>query len=1149
VLWCYKKELSLSSHRKKRARQLQKQAARGLLDPDAEDPFSLFVASTDIRYCHYADSHRVLGRTVGCLVLQDFEALTPSLLARSVETVEGGGLVILLLSNMESLTQLYSLTMDVHSRLRPSGTAAAETGGSSFCGEVVPRFNERLVLSLAKCANALIVDDELNVLPTSSHAASMMATSPSGAGSPDLAPRGAGRGAEDPELGELVGSLQDAQPAGALASACATLDQARALVTFLDAASEKGLRSTVALTAGRGRGKSAALGLGIAGALALGYSNIFVTAPSPENTRTLFEFAARGLSKLGFKEHLDFDVVQASDPALAGAVVRLNVFRSHRQTVQFVLPQHAERVAGSTAELLVIDEAAAIPLPMVKALLGPYLVFLCSTVTGYEGTGRSLSLKLLSQLRAAGAKLGSGGGSANGGGAGATGGDGTPSSSSLLPRTFREITLSTPIRYAPGDAIESWLHSCLCLDAPGSVPPPPKRLPPPAACQLYAVDRDTLFSGHAAAEAFLQRCVALLAASHYKNSPDDLLLLADAPAHRLFALLAPPADEAANAMPDVLAVVQVALEGGIARDAARAALAHGHAPGGDLIPWTLGAQFRDAELPRLSGARVVRIAVHPDLQRCGYGSAALEALVAFYEGKMQELGDSSDDDEEEEEVGGKGKKKKEKKGDASAPPTPAKARGDEGAPASAALPPSSSDLLHTERLRARTTGLPPLLTPLRSRRPEPLHWVGAAFGLTPDLHAFWSRAGFLPLYLRQTPTPTTGEHTAILLRPLTRGPGAEAGDAPAKGWASPFVRDFRCRLAALLGGALLRKLPPGLALGLLAPRLTFSEAEAEEAVARAARAAARKKREDEDEEEERARRRRREAKSGAGGGAKAPPSSPSSRSYPLPVAHADGTPLTPHDLARLAAHAASLVDGNAVSDLVPPLAAAWCAGRLPVALSAAQAALLVSLGLQRSSADEAAAALGLPVQQCLALFSKASRRLHAHLRALAAAAADAAELPPRPTSAAAVAARGAGAAAAAVAAERVSHAALESLDAELDEEARRASKAAAAALAAELEGEDLAAFAVGDGIVAEAEAAAAAAGGAAGGLRRGALLSAPATAEGLAAAARNARNALAGSGGDKKKRSSQGRDGDGGSADLYKRKGKKGGGSSKKMRS
>ncbi|KAJ8909572.1 hypothetical protein NQ315_008932 [Exocentrus adspersus] len=53
----------------------------------------------------------------------------------------------------------------------------------------------------------------------------------------------------------------------------------------------------------------------------------------------------------------------------------------------------------SQAELLVIDEAAAIPLTNVKAMLGPYLIFLASTINGYEGTGRSLSLKLLSQLR------------------------------------------------------------------------------------------------------------------------------------------------------------------------------------------------------------------------------------------------------------------------------------------------------------------------------------------------------------------------------------------------------------------------------------------------------------------------------------------------------------------------------------------------------------------------------------------------------------------------------------------------------------------------------------------------------------------------------------------------------------------------------
>jgi len=44
-------------------------------------------------------------------VLQDFEAITPNLLARTIETVEGGGLVVLLLKTMTSLKQLYAMTM------------------------------------------------------------------------------------------------------------------------------------------------------------------------------------------------------------------------------------------------------------------------------------------------------------------------------------------------------------------------------------------------------------------------------------------------------------------------------------------------------------------------------------------------------------------------------------------------------------------------------------------------------------------------------------------------------------------------------------------------------------------------------------------------------------------------------------------------------------------------------------------------------------------------------------------------------------------------------------------------------------------------------------------------------------------------------
>jgi N-acetyltransferase 10 len=173
--------------------------------------------------------------------------------------------------------------------------------------------------------------------------------------------------------------------------------QGKAILTFVEAISEKTLSSTVALTAARGRGKSAALGLAIGAALAHDYSNIFVTSPDPENLKTLFEFVFKALDALGYEEHIDYDVVQSSNPEFKKAIVRVNVFRGHRQTIQYISPEDSH-VLGQ-AELVIIDEAAAIPLPLVRKLIGPYLVFMASTINGYEGTGRSLSIKLLQQLR------------------------------------------------------------------------------------------------------------------------------------------------------------------------------------------------------------------------------------------------------------------------------------------------------------------------------------------------------------------------------------------------------------------------------------------------------------------------------------------------------------------------------------------------------------------------------------------------------------------------------------------------------------------------------------------------------------------------------------------------------------------------------
>lgn len=67
-----------------------------------------------------------------------------------------------------------------------------------------------------------------------------------------------------------------------------------------------------------------------------------------------------------------------------------------------------------------------------------------------------------------------------------------------------------------------------------------------------------LLSGNKGSEQFLHRVQSLLVSSHYRNSPDDLHALADAPAHHLFVLL-PPLPQAGDlsTLPTVLCVLQV----------------------------------------------------------------------------------------------------------------------------------------------------------------------------------------------------------------------------------------------------------------------------------------------------------------------------------------------------------------------------------------------------------------------------------------------------------------------------------------------------------------------------------------------------------------------------------------------------------------
>ena len=954
VLWCYKKELGFSTHRKKRMKKIKRDKARGLSKgtlgdgaDQASDNFELFIESADVSWCYYKDTQRALGQTYGVLVLQDFEALTPNLLARTIETVQGGGLVIFLLRTVKSLRQLYHMSMDVHSRYRTDGS-----------GDVVPRFNERFILTLGKCPNCLVCDDELNILPLSRSALKRLGGGRGEANGDGAFARGeAGevltrKSAQDVELEELKASLSETPHVGALVALAKTLDQARAVLTFLEACSERTSKSTVALTAARGRGKSAAIGLCLAGAVSFGYSTVAVTAPEPENLVSVFDFVVRGLKALKYQEHLDYTItydrggMTGSSSGATRCVVAVDVHRDHRQTIRYHRPDQTERFAS--AELVAVDEAAAIPLPMVRSLLAgeDRLTFLSSTVNGYEGTGRALSLKLIKELRdskgrkgavdaanaaagaIAGARINKGKAQVHeqrwaAAAAAAADSQGEGGQLGGMGGALREIVLDSPIRYAMGDAIEGWLNRLLCLDS-GSGDAAALRLkggaPAPLDCELYHVDRDALFSYHKLSEAFLQKMMGLYTSAHYKNTPNDLQMLSDAPAHSVFVLLSPSAEngvEEDDGLPDILAVVQVALEGRISRKAVEAQLARGHRSAGDLIPWTISQQFGDSNFAQLSGARVVRVAVHPSVQSMGYGSRAIELLYHFYNGDMASLSNIGGSDDEEEVAEGDSEDED--------------LAGDE----SASEDEENSDRkgIRGEKLTPRKQ-LPPLLMPLSEVKAPRLDWLGTSFGMTGELHRFWRRAGMSLLYLRQTKNELTGEHSSIMIRALPRRTGFD--DA----WLPAFAVDSQRRTISLLAGPF-KTMSVKVAMSLLDDfdslgKVRSGSDEANSAIAK---------------------------RSG-------------SSSNKIDASELKSV-LTAHDLKRVEQYGRNLCDHHLVADLLPSVARLYFTGRLgPEArLSSLQAALLCGVGLQFKTIDMLVSELSLPPNQILAMFNKGVRKV------------------------------------------------------------------------------------------------------------------------------------------------------------------------------
>ncbi|MBC3765119.1 tRNA(Met) cytidine acetyltransferase TmcA [Neptunicella marina] len=342
---------------------------------------------------------------------------------------------------------------------------------------------------------------------------------------------------------------------------CKTIQQQQALDAIVELFHQP--TAPLVITADRGRGKSSVMGL--AAAQIIQKANrpltILVTAPVFSNVSQLFYHAQQQLNaelnrhKLTVGEH-----------------------KIHFMPVDRIL------IEKPAADLLLVDEAAAIPAPILDVLSQQYrsIVF-ASTIHGYEGSGRGFDIRFKPRLKQRFAN-------------------------------YQSIELSQPIRWFNHDPLEQFWFDCLllksaeCADLQSNVIAHKQ-------ITFRLISADKLCHS----PDLLNQIFSLLVNAHYQTTPDDLVRLLDAPDQLVFV---------ASDQQQLIAAALVSIEGGeklqtLAQDiSAGKRRVKGH-----LLAQNLGLNCQDENLVTLNYWRIIRIAVQPSVQRQGLGLALLNYLA------------------------------------------------------------------------------------------------------------------------------------------------------------------------------------------------------------------------------------------------------------------------------------------------------------------------------------------------------------------------------------------------------------------------------------------------------------------------------------------------------------------------------------------
>ncbi|WP_462156790.1 GNAT family N-acetyltransferase [Pseudoalteromonas sp. GB56] len=332
--------------------------------------------------------------------------------------------------------------------------------------------------------------------------------------------------------------------------ASAQLDQQRAIASIMAVANGPA-NSPLLISADRGRGKSSALGLAAA---QLRGKNIILCAIQRRAVSSAFK-------------HL----------ALAQGLLAPDDATQRLANLTYMPPDRVLKEQPA-CDILFVDEAATLPIPILKALLKIYsrIVF-ASTLIGYEGSGRGYTLRFKKFLD-----------------------EHYPS--------HTECSLDIPFRFANGDPLEQGINMLLALDS---------------ACTDLKIEDTTVVhqeisvSELLADPTLLKQVFALLVLAHYQTSTNDFRQLLDAPGQQLFITLH-------NGQ--LVGVALVMHEGGFESDLAVQIAKGQRRPQGHLLAQSLAQLTGKSDVAQLHSARIVRIAIHPETQHLGLGTSLISHI-------------------------------------------------------------------------------------------------------------------------------------------------------------------------------------------------------------------------------------------------------------------------------------------------------------------------------------------------------------------------------------------------------------------------------------------------------------------------------------------------------------------------------------------